>query len=521
MVFGHQQLGHVASQYQARFGIVLCVAFVTLTLVISSFSQLFGGAGYSRGRGSFGLGGGRGGRTASGEKAIQLPEKYAGVWPACTAPVEEMENLRLSRPFLYSCRPIDPDPTRFEPSSLPIRDNRLLWRPSREFELESYGTMVAQTTSPHRGDILKLTTTVEGGPPFGSEVVFGLASDVQRIMVRAKAIAHWIAHTDALLVISLPKEEQGQKGDGLAQHLQSLGIKCKIVTYDMSAVKRYLHLIRDFSDVQRPYHQWFVWTDDDTFFISAQRLRAMLSKYDPNALMYIGNISEDWFQIKTASDLFAFGGGGVITSAALLKQLAPHVDRCNENWGDPYGDLQLGHCVFAHTPARLTFEYTLRQGDLKGNVNGLFESGRYQTSMHHWNSWWFNVDMPQYVVVSAKTTGGSVGERFQFTSPNSARRTAVLTNGYSLVEYTGKVWPTIDFTKMEQTWENRSADNQYHYDFNFGPLRSPLDEGRERFTYLMERAWQDEKHPAKPVHQLYVRRGAVGDKDEVVHLMWV
>jgi hypothetical protein len=437
-------------------------------------------------------------------------------------PNEELRKLKLSTEFRYQCRPISATPRIRQHSLLPWDDGRRLWQASTElYNVEKYAAMESNAPVFSRRDILHVTTTAEPGASFGREIVFGIASDVERVKIRAEALAYWLANTRALLIVSLPAEEEGEKARELFQILSALGINAKIVTHRLNSVERYVHLTMDFAEARRWYHKWFSYIDDDTFFISGSRLRRLLAKYDSREELYIGSYSEDWMAVRAMQDMYAFGGAGVIVSAALLGHLAQTYEQCIKDWPKPFGDYQLARCVYRHTHARMSPEYSMHQGDLKGNVNGFFESGQFMTSVHHWNSWWFNVDVTQYVVVGAKATTGGIGERYRFLSPHSGRSNAVLTNGYSLVEYPDDLVEQIDFSRMEQTWDNRTEeDPRYIFDFHLGPLRYPLIEGKQRHTYLMERSWQDHTQPAAPVHQVYVRR-AMGEADDVLHLMWL
>ncbi|CAM6104865.1 unnamed protein product [Calypogeia fissa] len=133
-----------------------------------------------------------------------------------------------------------------------------------------------------------------------------------------------------------------------------------------------------------PNVDWFVMGDDDTFFFT-ENLVAVLSKYDPKKLWYIGKNSEDHIQNQLFSYSMAYGGGGFAISYALAKTLAETQDDCIHRYPWLYGsDDRMKACV-SELGVPLTKEGGFHQFDVRGDAQGLLSAHPLTPiiSLHH------------------------------------------------------------------------------------------------------------------------------------------
>jgi hypothetical protein len=94
-----------------------------------------------------------------------------------------------------------------------------------------------------------------------------------------------------------------------------------------------------------PNVRWFVLGDDDTIF-NVHNLLAVLSKYDPSEMVYIGNPSESHSANSYFSHNMAFGGGGIAISYPLAEALSRIHDDCLDRYPKLYGsDDRLHACI--------------------------------------------------------------------------------------------------------------------------------------------------------------------------------
>lgn len=115
---------------------------------------------------------------------------------------------------------------------------------------------------------------------------------------------------------------------------------------------------------------WLGILDDDTFLPAIEPLSAALAAHDHTKPAYLGDLSESF--AATRFGMAAFGGAGIFLSVPLAEELEPHLGNCLSGRG---GDMQLMECIHDHTHARLERVTGLMQQDMKGNLDGFFESG--------------------------------------------------------------------------------------------------------------------------------------------------
>lgn len=112
-----------------------------------------------------------------------------------------------------------------------------------------------------------------------------------------------------------------------------------------------------------PNVRWFVLGDDDTVF-NADNLVAVLSKYDPSEMVYIGSPSESHSANTYFSHSMAFGGGGIAISYPLAEALSKIHDDCLERYPKLYGSDDRLHACITELGIPLTVEPGFHQVSL-------------------------------------------------------------------------------------------------------------------------------------------------------------
>ncbi|XP_010542323.1 PREDICTED: uncharacterized protein LOC104815574 [Tarenaya hassleriana] len=133
-----------------------------------------------------------------------------------------------------------------------------------------------------------------------------------------------------------------------------------------------------------PDVQWFVLGDDDTIF-NTDNLVAVLSKYDPSEMVYVGSPSESHSANSYFSHNMAFGGGGIAISYPLADALSRIHDDCIERYPKLYGSDDRLHACITELGVPLSKEPGFHQWDIKGNAHGLLSTHPVAPfiSIHH------------------------------------------------------------------------------------------------------------------------------------------
>lgn len=109
-----------------------------------------------------------------------------------------------------------------------------------------------------------------------------------------------------------------------------------------------------------PNVRWFVLGDDDTVF-NVDNLVAVLSKYNPSEMVYIGSPSESHSANTYFSHSMAFGGGGIAISYPLAEALSKIHDDCLERYPKLYGSDDRLHACITELGIPLTVEHGFHQ----------------------------------------------------------------------------------------------------------------------------------------------------------------
>ncbi|PGH02719.1 hypothetical protein GX51_04453 [Blastomyces parvus] len=359
-----------------------------------------------------------------------------------------------------------------------------------------------------------------------SSILFGLATTVDRLHRLLPALLYSYGSSRASLLVLVPGDTK--KIEENEAYFRNAGLDITLRKSPLPFTARYFGLVQAFSELlkspDRPNNTntitWVSFVDDDTYWLSLATVAKRLATYDHSQRVYIGTLSEASWQVDTFGSI-AFGGAGVFVSLPLLDRLHGAYDTC-QSWGEQPGDQKLAQCIDKfgdNTP--LTIWDTLYQMDMKGAVDGIYESGRRIHSLHHWNSW-YKKDVVAMSAVAAAAGRQSLLRRFRFdeyhttdaTTGTTMRSFWVLTNGYSLVKYTMNARlsrDAVDFTRTEKTWD----EDQRGYEKRLGPLRPKAQPGIKKERWLLA----DAAVVGDNVHQSYVNDE--GGMHSVIELVWL
>ena len=338
------------------------------------------------------------------------------------------------------------------------------------------------------------------------EFMFGIATTYERLVDSVAPLAHWIAGTEARLVIAVTdsREKTPEEMGRLEQEMREAGINAVLVETHLADYTAHFAVLEDMVEYSNEETKWFGLLDDDTFFPNLKPLADALAPLDHTTDVYAGVLSEDFAQIRFWGYM-AYGGAGIYLSAPLATKLADQVYDCITQSSATQGDIIIRECVYTRSKAKLTVIPGLHQQDVTGDASGYFEAGLRPINLHHWKTWF---EAP--VVAMAKAAdfcGGCFLQRWRLGNDT------VLTNGYSIATYRDGV-AKVDLGTVEGTWEKQTDD----YDWSIGPIRRPYTPQEKKSFRLLEA----EITPQGALRQLYVWKGndTAGELDEVVEMIW-
>lgn len=349
---------------------------------------------------------------------------------------------------------------------------------------------------------ISLTLPPRRPQPDASNLIFGVATTLDRMPDTLRNLAHWAADTDArLVVVHEPQNTTLRPGEPSADEMRALyhdaGIThLTLVERDAGWGERFVGLVGELERRMQTGTEWGVLMDDDTFFFDLDAVRAMLAKYDPSLPWYVGAMSENKWNVNNGG-LFAMGGAGVFLSRALLEELAPVAGSCLPEEGSTAGgDTLVGECVHRHTTTKLTRELGLYQLDMHGDLTGFYEAVRPQPlSVHHWKSWHHH-DIPAVATVAKVCGRPCVLQNFRFQDGWQ------MANGFSIVRYgyNETALAAQHPLAMEHTWKVTIWDVEDSWKYSLAPLKERDD---RKVQFLMERSVEED---ADTVAVYYVRR---------------
>lgn len=507
------------------------------------------------------------------EPGPERPPPDFSAAPQCIPELEHLKTLGLSSNIKFTRRCIKPVFSTAAPQSSPADPNAggvdrdvvanmtqpLLNSPPVDVNLLACDT-IADDYIPCEPFKLAVPDPYPERAGQYDHLLFAIATSSERLKIAKPHFAHWMAKSGSPLIALLtdrPNEESGQTQEdleleqattwpALIDDFAAAGIQLLLVRpHDAahSVPQSHMMVILDMlahvrarrmssseyadeggADLAHADTHWLGILDDDTFLPAIEPLSAALAAYDHTRPAYLGDLSESF--AATRFGMAAFGGAGIFLSVPLAEELEPHLDGCLSGRG---GDMQLMECVHDHTHTRLERVKGLQQQDMKGEMDGFFESGWRFLTLHHWKSWYSApvLDMARVALVC----GGCFLQRWRFPDfgssknrtelsawdagdgPDTSRAEVVFTNGYSIVRYPNGV-PELD--RMEGTWEGAETKD---YRWSLGPIRPKLGKEEKRTWRLVESV-RDEENGA--LTQIYVAKDEGGNDpvDEVIELVW-
>ncbi|KAH9819101.1 family 31 glycosyltransferase [Melampsora americana] len=252
--------------------------------------------------------------------------------------------------------------------------------------------------------------------PEPSDLMFGIATTAERATILSHLWSHWLnpnpnsnSTLPSCIVLlgqsdfDLDTNHTISKAEELSNTLHSnrqLSM-CQVigtqVRHSSRYEIRYFALLKEMDDIARSKDQnpkWYVIGDDDTVWVDERMLRRELTKYDPDKKWFLGTTSEAVAQLNTFGNI-AYGGGGIIISRGLFKEMLKQHESCLEDNKDVFG----GDEIYTRCAAQamgngatkdtvLTPIDSLHQMDVPGDGTGLFQSGIPFMSLHHmWHGW--------------------------------------------------------------------------------------------------------------------------------------
>lgn len=347
-------------------------------------------------------------------------------------------------------------------------------------------------------------------PPYSPQTfphfVFGVATYHDRLVEALPSFKHWLAHSDAPLVaviVDYADHDLRALEDLFAAN--SITLVCVPGEPTKTIDQNHFITLRPTVKNIRPETRWVGILDDDTFFPSLAALSDALAAYDHTKEVWLGQLSEDFYSVRSWG-FFAYGGAGVFLSVPLAQKLEPFQEQCLEDAALPSGDGMLRDCVYYHSKTKLTLVPGLHQQDMRGDLSGFFESGLKALSLHHWKSWY--EEPVAKIAEVTKICGDCLLQRFQFGEDT------MLANGYSIALYR-KGLKDLNLDYMEATWNQHGPE----FDFSIGPLREALKKDEKRSYRLKDAEMLSDGR----LRQIYVyRRDWMSGEsmDEVVELLW-
>lgn len=360
--------------------------------------------------------------------------------------------------------------------------------------------------------------------PDASHFIFGVSTTYERLEESLDTMSHWLSNSKARLIGHMAPSLDLDAPDRVLRKAESLKITLGTIESRYEFLDRYFGLLKVLHQNRQPNTKWYVFIDDDTFFLSMANLVETFAKFDASLPWYVGALTEDFTQMANWG-YFAYGGGGIFLSHALVEALLPHYDQCFKHMDT--GDRMLAECIYRQTTTKFTWEPRLHQLDLHGDQSGFYEALRPQPlSLHHWKSDHFRSTIDMYNLSQVARICGDSCLLQKFVLADDW----VLTNGFSLVRHSNydtrhrPDWKTD--ASMERTWDfYYDGTRDAHFEHSLGPIRPP---DTHKLSYRMESAVVEGARDTvdRSVRQLYVKRKGVGDEknhgpvEAVVEVIW-
>ena len=195
-------------------------------------------------------------------------------------------------------------------------------------------------------------------------IVFGIAGSSQLWTRRKEFVKLWWRPAEMRGHVWL--EEEAEEAAAAADNGSLLLLPPVMVSEDISRFRytnptghpsglRISRIITECFRLGLPNARWYVLGDDDTIF-NVDNLVALLHKYDPSQMVYIGSSSESHSANTYFSHSMAFGGGGIAISHPLAQALSSILDDCLDRYPKLYGSDDRLHACISELGVPLTRE---------------------------------------------------------------------------------------------------------------------------------------------------------------------
>ncbi|KAK4052495.1 hypothetical protein OIV83_002297 [Microbotryomycetes sp. JL201] len=349
----------------------------------------------------------------------------------------------------------------------------------------------------HRIDTYPRLPVVPVNAPAGQDLIFGFTTTVERAKIMSELWTRFLKPTDGstaqenernmpACLILLSKDESPIEIQELKDVLKSRGLKCGVKTsnqerYEVRVLSLIVELPAYAKELKRDF-KWFVFNDDDTFWLDQRALRRLLAKYDPLEQLFIGATSEAKNQLDSFGRM-AFGGAGMLVSQSLMNDMHGMYETCHTKFKHIFGgtrsehhlavDTWLTHRVVAgdemvtrcaalakgETKQTVTSEEKgLHQFDIPGDTTGVLQSGIPFLNLHHYlgGSWVhlfgygsYRSDMSQILLL--KRVVSFLGSDNMFKRYVFGDGKWLFVNGYSITFFEQPLTRKM-MNKMEHTW---------------------------------------------------------------------
>ncbi|KAI5475175.1 glycosyltransferase family 31 protein [Pseudohyphozyma bogoriensis] len=356
--------------------------------------------------------------------------------------------------------------------------------------------------------------------------MFGIVTTIERAEQMSGVWGRWLTPPNEpnegrpACLILLSQEENDEDIRHLRETIKQRGLPCGI---KISQQERYEVRVLSMTVEMRDYaaelgrtFDWYIFNDDDTFWLDQRILRRMLSKYDPRQDWLVGTVSEAKNQLESFGRM-AFGGAGLLISDTLELKLYNLWDTCWEKWKHIFGgDEMITRCAalaLGKTKQTVaTLEPGLHQFDIPGDTTGVFQSGIPLLNLHHFigGSWVhlfgygsYKTDFEQIVLLRKVLDflgGDNMFRRYVFGDGKW-----LLTQGYSITRFEEPLKPE-QLRKVEHTWyegyrltlDDRPVIEERH-DWSHGKVKQTfyiddikvLGPSSAILTYVMADKWDE------------------------------
>ncbi|KAM0752729.1 hypothetical protein T439DRAFT_323343 [Meredithblackwellia eburnea MCA 4105] len=446
----------------------------------------------------------------------------------------------------------------------PIKQNKNSW--SFRKKPEPSDPTTTTTTVVHTLDVLPRVVVVPTHAPEPAKLVFGIVTTIERARVMSHLWDRWLdppppssSHQSgkeegkpSCLVLFSPFESD-EDVKQLEDEWKVRGVRCavrkgKYPRYETRVLSLVVEF-REYAEEIGKSFDWYIFNDDDTFWLDLSTLRRMLAGYDPTSDHFLGASTDNVLQLQRHGRM-AFGGAGMLVSNSLGVKMHALGDECVEKFQHVFGgDEMVTRCAalaMGKTKETVTTEQKgLHQFDIPGDGTGLFQSGIPFLNLHHYlgGSWihlfgysHYLTEFDQILLIKKVVSflgGDNLFKRYVFGGGKW-----LLVQGYSVTLFEEPLEKDM-LRKMEHTWykehtlidfpERPMIEERHDWDgkkvkqtFYIDDIKI-LSPKKALFTYVMADKW-DENIPSEERVRFEVlwdecwETGAMGDGCEGLEL---